>query len=541
MKFRKMIAGIASATLCLGTFICTPMTVHAADSKSNPVSGDTKVDFYSYLLSKVDQVPGLNISYGVSYLRGTSSVAPEGNPSVTDQAKFSSSTDHYSTYYTTNTIDRTSVNINPGVTNINENFKSYYDDGYYSYAKDLVEMNFSSVSFYDVGDYDYLITENDTGYGSIRCPEKYAVLRAHVRYLTDENGDVQYDSTTNLPKYAAITYNMYKAVNKGTDATPNYVADTDNKIFGFTSFRETIRFELYHSITGNQASRDKYFKYTVSFTKLIPNTTYTVSTGYDDTVSNPETPDVHTNPTTITSDEKGNIANVEFWLNQRNKSALEIDGMDKGSTYTVKEDKTDLDTNGYTASLKKLEGDVMKEGYRTLKSGTYEYYNDSKYGKTNLSFSDDHNVTFTLYNTDDTTVSATYTGTWSQDESNITLNLKNGETDKKVVLNIASNMYEYNWLQVKSSELSEITALTVNSQYYCESPVTAEQDLAFNTTDYSLTDPSFSSNVSITFENSKQGAIPTGIILTTAPYVAALMIGLFGIIIYTKKKREQED
>jgi hypothetical protein len=94
---------------------------------------------------------------------------------------------------------------------------------------------------------------------------------------------------------------------------------------------------------------------------------------------------------------------------------------------------------------------------------------------------------------------------------------------------------------VKSSELSNVTALTVLSVYHCESPVTTEQDLALNKTDYSVTDPSFASDVDITFENNKQGSIPTGIILTTAPYVVALMIGLLGIIVYTKKKREQED
>jgi hypothetical protein len=60
-----------------------------------------------------------------------------------------------------------------------------------------------------------------------------------------------------------------------------------------------------------------------------------------------------------------------------------------------------------------------------------------------------------------------------------------------------------------------------------------------NTTNYLVEDTYLASDTTVKFTNTKTGVIPTGVILNTAPYVAIVLAGFFGIILFVKKKREE--
>ena len=49
--------------------------------------------------------------------------------------------------------------------------------------------------------------------------------------------------------------------------------------------------------------------------------------------------------------------------------------------------------------------------------------------------------------------------------------------------------------------------------------------------------PGLTGNATVTFTNNKQGTIPTGVLLTIAPFAALMLVGLAGVVIVLKKKK----
>lgn len=123
---------------------------------------------------------------------------------------------------------------------------------------------------------------------------------------------------------------------------------------GFTNSYDTSDLSIKKEVSGNQASRDKYFEFTVNITDAVPGTVYDVDLSNADatTQSNAATITANegkTNPTTLTVGADGTITQ-KFYL--AHDQEIKIQGIAKDSTYTVTENAEDYkstaaDVDGY--------------------------------------------------------------------------------------------------------------------------------------------------------------------------------------------------
>lgn len=275
----------------------------------------------------------------------------------------------------------------------------------YAVVEDLT-IDFSGVTFVEPGIYRYIIREtasaDNAAAGIMHDNHSFRVLDV---YVTDSNNEPDPNSTTTPPATmpegtlrisgyvlhkggAAPDYEENPTVASGTDkGSADVAADEDalgDKTDGFTNEYKPYNLVIAKQVSGNQASRDKYFEYTVTLTGLAPNGVYNVSyaddedadtvDGYaDQTISaNPNTAttcitaDV-TQPLTITADASGE-ATVTFYL--QHEQCIAIRGLPATAVYTVVEDAEDYKSEAAAAHLSKVanvEGD-----YKNATSGTIE-------------------------------------------------------------------------------------------------------------------------------------------------------------------------
>lgn len=105
-------------------------------------------------------------------------------------------------------------------------------------------------------------------------------------------------------------------------------------------------------VTGNQASRDKYFEFTLNIDKAQPNTKYDVVIDDADATSkaNAATIDANAgqaNVTSITTDGAGK-ATQKFYL--QHGQQITVQGLAKDTTYAVTENTEDYKSTANTAA-----------------------------------------------------------------------------------------------------------------------------------------------------------------------------------------------
>lgn len=118
---------------------------------------------------------------------------------------------------------------------------------------------------------------------------------------------------------------------------------TDKKSQGFTNSYDTSDLTLRKQVTGNQASRDKYFEFTLNIDKAQPNTKYDVVIDDADATSKTNTATIdanagQTNVTSITTDTTGK-ATQKFYL--QHGQQVTVQGIAKDTTYAVTENTED--------------------------------------------------------------------------------------------------------------------------------------------------------------------------------------------------------
>ena len=178
-------------------------------------------------------------------------------------------------------------------------------------------MTFSKVQFTEPGVYRYVITESGTNQAITNDADLTRVLDVYVN-------DASSDADGALVKKLTIEgYVLHSNVDDEPDVAAGenfgsagaYVA---TKSQGFTNSYDTSDLTLRKQVTGNQASRDKYFEFTLSIDKAQPNTKYDVVIDEADATSkaNAATIDANAgqaNVTSITTDGAGK-ATQKFYL-----------------------------------------------------------------------------------------------------------------------------------------------------------------------------------------------------------------------------------
>lgn len=219
------------------------------------------------------------------------------------------------------------------------------------YAMKTATLDFSTVQFTEPGVYRYIITEDGTNQGITNDADLTRVLDV---YVNDASADVDGVFTKKLTIAGYVLHS-------NVDDEPDVAAGADfgsagayvaTKSQGFTNSYDTSDLTLRKQVTGNQASRDKYFEFTLNIDKAQPNTKYDVVIDDADATSkaNAATIDANAgqaNVTSITTDGAGK-ATQKFYL--QHGQQVTVQGLAKDTTYAVTENTEDYKSTANTAA-----------------------------------------------------------------------------------------------------------------------------------------------------------------------------------------------
>lgn len=217
------------------------------------------------------------------------------------------------------------------------------------YALKTATLDFSKVQFTEPGVYRYIITEAGTNQGITNDADLTRVLDV---YVNDASAEVDGAFTKKL---TIAGYVLHSNVDDEPDvaAGENFGATgayTDKKSQGFTNSYDTSDLTLRKQVTGNQASRDKYFEFTLNIDKAQPNTKYDVVIDEADATSKANAATIEANAgkanvTSITTDDAGK-ATQKFYL--QHGQQITVQGLAKDTTYAVTENTEDYKSTANT-------------------------------------------------------------------------------------------------------------------------------------------------------------------------------------------------
>ena len=256
------------------------------------------------------------------------------------------------------------------------------------YASNTVTVDFSKVSFSHPGVYRYIITEKaskNTAFTNDAEP-----VRTLDVYIQDNNGAlevqgyVMYKGTiTTAPKTTAT--DDVNAVPNGAEATvdvdgvPTPAVKSDKYINEYTTYDLTAG----KQVTGNQGSKDKYFKFTIKLkeigaVKIGANDVFTIDAGYDlepkKTASTSYSQDQLVQPVDVNADAEGvqvlgSTLKDGLVVYLKHDQYIKVHGIPKGVEYTVTEEKED-----YTSTAS---SDVNQENKVIVTYGTINASNNT--------------------------------------------------------------------------------------------------------------------------------------------------------------------
>lgn len=221
-----------------------------------------------------------------------------------------------------------------------------------SYAKHTVSVDFSGVKFKEPGVYRYYIQETTQDSASIDVKDedgKY--LDVYVEHMT--SGD-------NAGKLQVTGYVLHND-NGTVSADGSHLAE-NTKDGGFLNEYLTRDLTFSKTVSGNQASRDKYFKFTVVITGGSEGDKINVDLSHADASiaanPNPATTQIseaYTAPTVLTLGAGGTVTQ-DFYL--QGGQSIVLKGIANGAAYSVTEVQEDYspsvavtgDTEGVTTT-----------------------------------------------------------------------------------------------------------------------------------------------------------------------------------------------
>lgn len=215
------------------------------------------------------------------------------------------------------------------------------------YAMKTATLDFSKVQFTEPGVYRYVVTESGKNQGITNDADLTRIVDVYVNDATTDEGK-------------ALTIAGY-VLHSNADDEPDVAAGEDfgstgayvaTKSQGFTNSYDTSDLTLRKQVTGNQASRDKYFEFTLNIAAAQPNTQYDVVIDEADATSKSNAATIETNAgkanvTSITTDEEGK-ATQKFYL-QHNQQVT-VQGLAKDTTYDLTENTEDYKSTANTAA-----------------------------------------------------------------------------------------------------------------------------------------------------------------------------------------------
>ena len=368
---KRFFAGFAAAAIA-ASMMAVPVGASTTSFTYTPVSGGDFV-FNKYLV--VDDnatVPKATFTYTIAPAGITTAHLTAGNVELYNGAAGAvmktSDPDAQFTSASATATGAASFTNNKGVAGSTINILDSMTGK--KYATDTVTVDFSACSFNEPGVYRYTLTET-----AVAAP--YSHINAAVRtldvYVQDTGtalevtGYVLYDS--DIGDTAPTNYSASGAeTGIGYNTNENDTA-TGKKSSGFVNGYETVDLTVSKAVTGNQGSRDKYFKFTIKSNTTLEETdkfylsgnfeaapTATSATSYATAdmavTANGAVLDTDTSTYYVT----GATLNTGYVIYMQAGQNVVVNGLPKGVSYTVTEDAED-----YTPSTA-VSGDTTNDG-----------------------------------------------------------------------------------------------------------------------------------------------------------------------------------
>ena len=365
-----LLAGAMTAAMALPAFAATTYT---------PVAG-TSCNFNKYLIMDAgDSVPNATFSFTVAPGNARSASTADntvmevlpgvGTPTIADVTFAPGDA----------TATSAGTNIDVARTQQDRTGTAGTDtvqlDSGEKYATKQATVNFANVTFDEPGIYRYIITEtanaDHVAAGIIHDTDVDRVLDV---YVTDDGS-----GTLVVSAYVLHTNDSDVVINTtmGSADVATAGAALADKTDGFTNEYTSKDLVFKKEVTGNQASRDKYFEFTVTATNVADADSYVVSLADDkdanttdgnaDATSgtNSATIDANkskSNPTTVTGAQLK--AGVKFYL--QHGQSIAIRGLALNAGYTVTENAEDYKSTGaavtgYTDATTGVIGTIARE------------------------------------------------------------------------------------------------------------------------------------------------------------------------------------
>ena len=341
-KMNKILTKISSASAALLAAGMAVTPVCAAGITYTPVTGESTSFTSTINVSATANVPNVTFSYDVA--AGAAQAASDGNLAI----------------YAGND-GTTSVGL-PSIANVT--FSAADAKTTDTTVVKEATVDFSGVSFKEPGVYRYVVTEQGSAQGITSEEDKIKALDV---YVTDNNGVLEVSGY--------VMHNDENSAAKKLDAT----ARLDDKDVDFEHSLATSDLTISKTVTGNQASHDEYFEFTVALSGADEGAKYTVDLSAADatTSTNGINTEAHTNPAEIVIGADGS-ATATFWI-QHGQSVV-IQGIGNNTKYEITEANRDYEVSEEVTG----DEDAVKEGAKVtdaaLTADTEVAYTNSKSG-----------------------------------------------------------------------------------------------------------------------------------------------------------------
>lgn len=244
-----------------------------------------------------------------------------------------------------------------------------YDSATEKYAKKTATLDFSACNFTEPGIYRYIITESGTNQAVSNDKDATRVVDVYVNDASDAEGK-------KLTIAGYVLHSSESDITAG-DSLGSDGTDPEGKSQGFTNEYDTSDLTFKKEVSGNQASHDKYFEFTVTITKAEPGTVYDVNLSNADTTSKSNAATItenagKTNTDKLTVGTDGTVTQ-KFYL--QHGQEITIQGIAKASHYSVTEKAEDYKSTeagvaDYTAPANGTIGSAdLKTSYLNTRAG----------------------------------------------------------------------------------------------------------------------------------------------------------------------------
>ena len=342
MRKRNFLAVLASCAVMASMFSMTANAANYADDKQ-AVGGNTTFTKYLVLDAEAN-VPNATFKYTIkagAEIKGTATTMQvyAGKIVTDEEGKVTAPVVSDVTFTAGNST--TDGADGDGITN-SKNKK---------YASKAVNVDFDGIKFDEPGVYRYIVTEDLNDSQGVAVSG--SIAKTLDVFVTD-NGT----GTLSAEKYVLYNTVINTAPDKITavDKNADKTAKDGKKTDGFVNTYDTNDLTLSKTVTGNQGSKDKYFKFEVTIKNAVAGTVYDVDlTSADSTVIENSATNAEyvgkANPTSVTVGDDGTVTET-FYL--QNGQSIKILGLAEGTAYEIEETPED-----YTPSVE-ITGDKTR-------------------------------------------------------------------------------------------------------------------------------------------------------------------------------------